>query len=120
MRFTILGITSLLGACNWDGDCISIGRPSHRVTIRDARTGDLVAAGAIVIVTGQEFRDSVQVRENVANYTVAFERDEPITLEVRQVGYQVWTRSGLQATRSGSCQYIRSIDVAALLTALSS
>jgi hypothetical protein len=117
MRSTVAVLTLLLGACNWEGDCISIGRPSHRITIRDSRTGALVAAGAVVIVTGQAFRDSVRINENVANATVAFERDDPLTLEVRQVGYQVWTRSGLQAVRHGSCNYIRAVDVTALLVA---
>ena len=119
MRSLIVGLTLLLGGCNWDGDCISIGRPSHRITILDSRTGTLVATGAIVVITGQAFpRDSIQVPENVAKYTVAFERDDPLTLEVRQVGYQVWTRSGLQAHRYGSCDYIRALDVTALLVPL--
>jgi hypothetical protein len=117
MRSTVAGLTLLLGACNWDGDCISLGRPSHRITIRDSRTGALVAAGAIVIVTGQAFRDTVRILENAVNAAVAFERDDPLTLEVSKVGYQVWTRSGLQAVRRGSCSYIRPVDVTAMLVA---
>lgn len=119
MRPTILCLTLILGACDWDGDCVSIGRPSHRITIRDSRSGALVASGAIVIVSGQqfgqEFRDSSQIRENVANYTVAFERDGPVTLEVRQGGYEPWIRGGVLAFRHGSCDYIRPTDVTALL-----
>lgn len=115
MRPAIFSLALLLDACNWDGDCISIGRPSHRITIRDSRTGALVAAGAIVIVTGQGFRDSLQIRENIADHTVAFERDGPVTLEVRQVGYELWIRSGVLAYRHGSCDYIRATDVTALL-----
>ena len=116
MRVLIVSLVLSLGACNWDGDCISLGRPSQRVTIRDSQTGALVAAGAIVLVIGQDFRDSVQIQENIPNHTVAFERDGPVSIEVRQVGYELWTRSGILAVRHGSCDYIRATDVTALLT----
>ena len=115
MRAITFSLALLVSACNWDGDCISIGRPSQRITIRDSQTGALVAAGTIVLVIGQDFRDSVQIQENIPNHTIAFERDGPVTIEVRQVGYELWTRSGVLAFRHGSCDYIRATDVTALL-----
>ena len=115
MRVIIFSLVLFLGGCDWDGDCISLGRPSQRVTIRDSQTGALVATGAIVLVIGQDFRDSVQIQENIPNQTVAFERDGPVTIEVRQVGYELWTRSGVVAVRHGSCDYIRATDITALL-----
>jgi hypothetical protein len=107
-----------LGACQLQGDCVSIGRPSHKITVLDSTSRRVVAAGARVVVIGGGQLDTVVLRDNQPNAVVAMERDGPVSLLVSQTGYRDWRRDNVLARRTSHCNVVEAVTVTALLQRL--
>jgi hypothetical protein len=102
---TVTGCSELVDSYG----CTGSVEPALVVEIRDARTGAPLAAGATGVVRDGSFFDVLRPAEasgpdvaSLYSRRAADERPGTYAIEVRHVGYQTWTATGVRVER-GTC-----------------
>jgi hypothetical protein len=109
----VLAVAPLLAGCNLsptETACTADIRPAIEVTIRDAGSGEYLAAQATGAVTDGAFRDTLRLSsgrrvDGVMIWQTrsgAAERPGTYRVEVTAPGYAPWVREGVRA-RDGEC-----------------
>lgn len=126
--FPVLAVAPLVGGCNLsptETACTADIRPAVEVTIRDAATGEYIAAQAAVSATDGAFRDTLRLSsgrrvEGVMVWQAragAHERPGTYRVEVTAPGYAPWVRENVRA-RDGEC-HVGTVRLDARLQAVS-
>lgn len=117
-RLALAGTTLLLSGCGelLGIQCSDEGAFAVNVEARDARTGSALTEGVVVIIQEGTYADTARSPVLAAG----FERPGTYDVRVRKVGYQEWTQQGVQVTRGGGCNRLRSAKVTALLQPVNS
>lgn len=112
-RLALSGISLLLSGCGelLGTQCSDEGRFAVNVEVRDARTGSALTEGVVVIIQEGPYADTARSPDLAAG----FERPGTYDVRVQKTGYQEWTQRGVQVTRSGGCDRLRSAKVTAQL-----
>lgn len=101
------------------GDCIAIGRFALVVVVQDSATGGAPTSDTRVIARDGEYADTATIGSpNPAGnaFALAPERPGSYFVTVESPGYRLWSRAGVDVTRSsGKCQELRTRTVLARL-----
>ncbi|GEM_PF-1698855 len=90
-------------ACLFDPEaCTMEARVGLRVTVRNAETGAPAGPGATVTATDGAYRETLLAFPDSLTFLGATERPGTYDVQVIQVGFQSWSRQGVEV-RDGGC-----------------
>ncbi|MGV3709875.1 MAG: hypothetical protein ACO1Q7_13655 [Gemmatimonas sp.] len=99
----------LSGALTGCGDCVLVGVSAVTVNFTDSLSNAAPARATLVVSDGP-YRDSVTANKlgDLLSLSAATEREGTYQVNVHADGYQMWTQSGVRASRrGGTCDYLR-------------
>lgn len=102
-------LTLAAGGCRDDMLCALYVTPGIDVVVRDSRTGQSIAEGAVGIAREGAYVDSLRAATVQGNTVIslagALNRAGRYTVTVERSGYVTWTKSNVNVER-GTCQVI--------------
>ena len=97
--------------------CTAVIEPGIIVEIRDAITDEPLAENAIVVITDNDYTETLVISQWISSVAVAVEgaheRPGIYDIQLSLTGYNDWTRSGVEV-RSGVC-HVETVTISARL-----